>query len=403
MPKYNGGFIGTDGLDAPDPPTDVTPTAGNAQLSIAFTAPTDTGTSAITGFVAQVSTDGTDYSGGSNTGSSSPIVVSSLTNGTSYTAKVWAINAYGTSAPSDASSAVAPLAPQYGLFCGGYYNPGSGNTNTNIIDYINLLSAGNASDWGDLTQGMIEGANGNVGSSTRALIFSGETPSAKTNVIQYIGLASTGNAADFGDLANTPTKSAAVGSSTRGVCCGGDSTNVIQYVTIASTGNATDFGDTSTNCEQMAGVSSSTRGVFGSVSNGQGVPMEYITISSTGNSTNFGSLGTNTGAMASGSSATRGIFANVSNGSSDTIEYITIGSTGNTTDFGNLTQNCECTGGVTGSTKMGIALNNIGAGVTNIIDQITIGTTGNATDFGDLTVARRLINGGASSVHGGLG
>ena len=52
---------------------------------------------------------------------------------------------------------------------------------------------------------------------------------------------------------------------------------------------------------------------------------------------------------------------------------------------------------------MGIALNNLSGGVTNIIDQITIGTTGNATDFGDLTVARRLINGGASSVHGGLG
>ena len=55
MAKRNGGFIGTDGLDAPDPPTAVTPTAGDTQVSVAFTAPTDTGTSAITGFVATAS------------------------------------------------------------------------------------------------------------------------------------------------------------------------------------------------------------------------------------------------------------------------------------------------------------------------------------------------------------
>ena len=86
MANKNGGFIGTDGLDAPDPPTAVTPTAGNEQVSVAFTAPTDTGTSAITGYVAQASTDGTAYSAGSGTGTSSPITISSLTNGTAYTA-----------------------------------------------------------------------------------------------------------------------------------------------------------------------------------------------------------------------------------------------------------------------------------------------------------------------------
>ena len=400
MARGRGGFIGQDGLNAPDSPTGVSATGGNAQATVSFTAPTDVGGSAITGYRAQSNT------GVGASGSSSPITVTGLSNGTSYTFNVWAINAFGYSAPSDASGAVTPVAPQYGLFCGGYYNPGSGNIRTNIIDYINLLSAGNASDWGDLTQGMIEGANGNVGSSTRAIIFSGERQSdeSKTNVIQYISLASTGNANDFGDLSGTPTKSAAVGSSTRGICCAGDSTNVIQYITIASTGNATDFGDTTQNAENMAGVSSPTRGVFGSVNNGNGNRIEYITIASTGNATFFGAFGANTGSMASGSSATRGIFAGVASSSTDTIEYVTIASTGNANDFGNLTQSCECTGGVTGSTKMGIALCVLGStgAVTNIIDQVTIASTGNATDFGDLTVARRLINGGASSVHGGI-
>jgi len=148
MANKNGGFIGTDGLDAPDPPTAVTPTAGDAEVSVAFTAPTDTGTSAITGFVAQVSTDGTDYSAGSNTGTSSPIVVSSLSNGTSYTAKVWAINAYGISAPSEASSSFSPAAP-VGILAGGRID--SGSPYINVIQYFSLGSNGNASDFGDLS------------------------------------------------------------------------------------------------------------------------------------------------------------------------------------------------------------------------------------------------------------
>ena len=134
MANRNGGFIGTDGLDAPDLPTGVTPTAGSEQVSVAFTAPTDTGTSAITGFVAQVSTDGTNYSAGSNTGSSSPIVVSSLTNGTAATAKVWAINAYGTSAPSDASVSFTPALDPRALVFGGSDN----NGNLDTIQYFSI-------------------------------------------------------------------------------------------------------------------------------------------------------------------------------------------------------------------------------------------------------------------------
>ena len=44
MANRNGGFIGTDGLDAPDPPTGVTVSGGtDGVASISFTAPTDTG------------------------------------------------------------------------------------------------------------------------------------------------------------------------------------------------------------------------------------------------------------------------------------------------------------------------------------------------------------------------
>ena len=140
MANRNGGFIGTDGLDAPDPPTGVSASGGGSSISVSFTAPTDTGTSAITGFVAQASTDGTAYSAGSGTGTSSPITISSLTNGTAYTAKVWAINAYGTSAPSSASDSATPVAPRAVIALGQ-----SSGGNQAGIDFFDISSTGNAS------------------------------------------------------------------------------------------------------------------------------------------------------------------------------------------------------------------------------------------------------------------
>lgn len=102
MAKGKGGFLGHDGLNAPDQPTGVSATAGDAQATVSFTAPTDVGGSAITGYVA------TSNDGIGATGSSSPITVTGLTNGTSYTFNVYAINAFGTSVSSDASSSVTP-------------------------------------------------------------------------------------------------------------------------------------------------------------------------------------------------------------------------------------------------------------------------------------------------------
>ena len=102
MPRYNGGFIGTDGLDAPDAPTIGTPSADSSQADIAFTAGT-AGTTATTEFVA------TTNDGIGATGTSSPITITGLTNGTSYTARVYAKNSHGTSAASEASASFTPV------------------------------------------------------------------------------------------------------------------------------------------------------------------------------------------------------------------------------------------------------------------------------------------------------
>jgi uncharacterized protein (TIGR02145 family) len=90
----------------PDPPTAVVATAGNASASVAFVPPTNNGGSAITGYTVTSSPGGITA-----TGTTSPINVTGLTNGTAYTFTIVATNAVGNSSPSTASSAVTPLVP----------------------------------------------------------------------------------------------------------------------------------------------------------------------------------------------------------------------------------------------------------------------------------------------------
>ena len=93
-------------LKVPDAPTIGSATGGNATASVTFTAPSNPGASAITSYTAQ-STPGA-FTG---TAVSSPITVSGLTNGTSYTFVVWATNTYGSGPNSAASNSASPVAP----------------------------------------------------------------------------------------------------------------------------------------------------------------------------------------------------------------------------------------------------------------------------------------------------
>lgn len=88
-----------------DPPTSVSASAGNAQATVTFTLPVYDGKGTAT-YVATASPGGATASG-----ASSPLVVTGLSNGTSYTFTVSTISGYGVSATSTASSAVTPVAP----------------------------------------------------------------------------------------------------------------------------------------------------------------------------------------------------------------------------------------------------------------------------------------------------
>jgi len=78
-------------------------TSGNGQLSVAFTAGTDGG-GTISNY--QFSTnDGSSWTTRSPSATTSPIVISGLTNGTSYTVRIRAVNEIGSGTQSASSTA----------------------------------------------------------------------------------------------------------------------------------------------------------------------------------------------------------------------------------------------------------------------------------------------------------
>jgi len=393
MSKRVGGFINQDGLNAPDPATGVTASAGDTAATVSFTAPSDVGGSAITGFVA------TSNDGIGATGSSSPITVTGLTNDTAYTFRVWALNAFGYSAPSDASGSVTPAAPR-GVFAGG-----AGGATT--MDFVTISTTGNAASFGTTASSSY---NAGCASSTRGLFAIG----ASSNVIHYITIASAGNSADFGDLTVSRERAAACSSSTRGVFAGGytgsTDVNVIDYVTIASLGNASDFGDLTRSRREFGGASSPTRALFiagVTISSGGVNVIDYVTIASTGNATDFGDITGRGGEAATFSSSIYAINAGGFDsdlGAVSRIQRITIATTGNASSFGNLSAATYGPPAGCSSSTRGL----VGGGrqtafgtTVNTIEFITIAGGGGSSDFGDLTSARYALA-ACSNAHGGL-
>ena len=288
-----------------------------------------------------------------------------------------------------------PVAPDLALF-------GGGDSDTSIIERLLITSTGTATDFGTLSVARERLAG--VGNTTRAVFAGGYaagTGSDQSNVMDYSDYTTGGNASDFGDLTVARRGPAGnINSSTRGVFAAGGypsstDVNVIDYITIGSTGNATDFGDVTTGRGYPAGTCSSTRGIVGGGGTGTYVDIiDYITIGSTGNATDFGDLTLARASLAAAGSETRGIFASGVNNSQalvDTMDYVTIASTGNATDFGDLVQSVRDGQGVCNATKAIFADDGSTA-----LYAVTIATTGDATTFGNLTTSQSL-RGGASA------
>jgi len=265
-------------------------------------------------------------------------------------------------------------------------------TTNKEIDYVDITTTGNASDFGDQTVArafsLAAASDGTYGLTAGG---SNWVSDDYQDSIEYVTIATTGNGTDFGDLNNGGGNSCgALGDGTLVLFTRGFDTNTptndIMYVTAATPANSQDFGDLSRICQQVAGCSNGTRGLWGGGSTGTSGSydniIEYVTTATTGNVTDFGDLTVARRGLASASDATYGVWIGGTTGSnSNVIDFVTMDTTGNATDFGDDQVARLYVGATSNGTRAIIAGGNQS---TNEISYITIATTGDATDFGDL-------------------
>jgi hypothetical protein len=233
--------------------------------------------------------------------------------------------------------------------------------NVNTLDYLTIATTSNTLDFGDLTT--IRGEVPGVSNSTRGVFIGGVNELVSpyggptigyTNTMDYVTIVSLGNAIDFGDAhSDAVSHASAVGNTTRGVYAvswnGSTTVNNINYITFSTTGNGQDFGDliTPQNRQQKGSVSNSTRGLFaGGISPVSVNTIEFITITSLGNAQDFGDLSYARRNAGGTSNSIRGIFAGGYDappgplGRTNVIDYVILASTGNASDFGDLNEKC---------------------------------------------------------------
>ena len=276
-----------------------------------------------------------------------------------------------------------------------------------VIDYVNITSTGDASDFGRLTTKTFDAAA--VSNQSRGVWIGGGTQGGPTvqDVMQYVTISSTGNATDFGNAISDIYSRAGCSDGSegnRGLYWGGYSGpsgangNVIGYINISSTGNASDFGDTLTNTGGGCAFADNTRGCYNGSANGwdDSNVIQYVTIQTTGNATDFGDMVVSTTKRAGSAASTRGVAA-CGDGPTNAIDYVTIQTLGNASDFGNSQISTTGRGGCSNETRTcfagvedtrGIGGNPPQVGY-KVIDYITTQTTGNGTNFGDLIIGRR--------------
>lgn len=302
-----------------------------------------------------------------------------------------------------------------GVLAGGYAHP----TNTAKTSYINISSAGDSQDFGDLAKALRYQAG--CSSSTRGITFAGYASPGNTyeSAIYKTTIASTGSHASFGDVliggsAAGPLGHGSFSNQTRAFMFSGLNPSsgqlpTIKYVTIASEGNTVDFGDMTYNYRYGSATGSKTRAMPMGGYDGSGVSnvINVITMSTTGDAQDFGDLHeTMSDGVGTTTNGTRSIVHTRSSGFTDVgLDSYSPISGGTTISFGNLSvarvyspmNSCLSSptrgvfpGGMTGP-----------ASVSGAIDYVEFATEGNAVDFGDMHTAN---SSGSyfSSAHGGL-
>ena len=286
-----------------------------------------------------------------------------------------------------------------------------GGTTSDVMQYVNITTTGNATDFGNLTLGR-SWLTGACGNRTRGYWMGGYmSPSPKaSDRIDYANFATTGNAADFGNLSDSRLAGAGCSNETRGLCGGGNPSNSasktagIEYFQLSTQGDGATFGNLDEALGGVMGFGSKIRGFFaGGYAPSKTDDIQYVSFSTLGNAKEFGDLKGPTHEIgATGTNATRGIMAGGSNSMGAVMQYVTLSSLGNSADFGTVSSGGgnSCMGG--GSSHIRFVMGGLASPNANDeIEYVHFSTLGNSIDFGDLLAAQQ-IGGCASNGHGGL-
>ena len=292
----------------------------------------------------------------------------------------------------------------------GVFGGGESPSIVDTIDYINIASAGDAADFGNLSQSRRNLAG--CADKSRGLFQGGYTPS-NVDTVDFVTIASTGNATDFGNLTESRSRTSGCNNPTRGIRAGGNPyTDTIDYSTIQSEGNYVDFGNLTASRFGTAGMSSPTRGIFcGGQTPSSGVQginvMDFITIATLGDAADFGDMIITRREPVATSNGVRGVFGTGYNspsspyGFTSELDYVQIATLGNSMSFGDASYDRVEVYSSFGNPVRGI----IGAGfspsVEAGIDMFEYATQGDTVDFGDLSQGRAGA-GGFSNANGGL-
>ena len=299
-----------------------------------------------------------------------------------------------------------------GVLAGGYIAP----TNTAKTSYINISSAGNSQDFGDLSLAIRYQAG--TSSSTRGLTFGGYSSSNQSTITKTT-IASTGSHATFGNIVYNGSNTGFFGhacfaNQTRAIKFSGNTgpanTEQMNYVTIASDGNTSVFGDMTYSYRYGMVTGSKTRAMPMGGYDGSSIvgTINVVTIATTGDAQDFGDLrqiaSDNMGTTTNG---IKSIVSIRNSGYTDTsLDSYNPISGGTTVPYGDLTVGRQfspmnsCLSSPTRGVFPGGTVSP-GAATSGVIDYVQFATEGNAVDFGDMHTA---ASSGSyfSSAHGGL-
>ena len=273
------------------------------------------------------------------------------------------------------------------------------------IDFMNLSSTGNASDFGNLS--VARHGTSSSSSRTRGIFLGGEEPAVST-IIDFVTIASTGNATDFGDISYNGHYSTSWSDGTRLIKAGGEAPspaytiNSAEFVTIASTGNGLDFGDLTEKRRRAMAIGSPTRmlvcGGFSSPASKDTI--DFFTFSTTGIATDFGNLSEGKHTGGGSSNAITGFVSDAAD--YDRVTFATLGNGVASADLSSSRTSLASMSSRTRAVFAGGYSPSSPYPVTNIIDYQQFASSSNFIDFGDLSTTFRNTS-GLSNGHGGLG